>query len=160
MTQASEKQVKFIEKLMSEKEVTGPDTILITAVKTLLATNPETLTKAAASKAINALMAMPSLNAKPKAAPPAAGYYVYKNEVYKVQVSPSTGNSYAKVFTQEGGWLYAQGMVNKMHDAQALTLEKAKEFGHLYGSCIICGRTLTDEASIDAGIGPVCAGKL
>ncbi len=43
---------------------------------------------------------------------------------------------------------------------QELTLELAKEYGKLYGQCMICGRTLTNEDSIEAGIGPICAGKL
>lgn len=156
MSNASEKQVEFIKKLMTSKEMNDN---MVTSLGTLVMSDSP-MTKASASKIIDTLMALPNKAGTTKKQAPAAGYYVYKNEVYKVQVSPSTGNSYAKVFTQEGGWLYAQGMVNKMHDAQPLTLEKAKEFGHLYGSCIICGRTLTDEASIDAGIGPVCAGKL
>lgn len=31
--------------------------------------------------------------------------------------------------------------------------------GRLLGSCSCCGRTLTDQVSIDMGIGPICAGK-
>lgn len=41
------------------------------------------------------------------------------------------------------------------HDMR-LTLEEAKKFGALYGTCCICGRTLTNELSIHIGIGPVC----
>jgi hypothetical protein len=37
-----------------------------------------------------------------------------------------------------------------------LTMQEAKEFGALYGTCCICGRTLTNELSIHIGIGPVC----
>jgi hypothetical protein len=37
-----------------------------------------------------------------------------------------------------------------------LTMEEAREFGALYGTCCICGRTLTNELSIHLGIGPVC----
>lgn len=40
-----------------------------------------------------------------------------------------------------------------------LTLDEAKTFGRMYGFCMRCGRTLTDEGSIAAGIGPICAGK-
>lgn len=32
-------------------------------------------------------------------------------------------------------------------------------YGHLIGRCGICGRTLTNEESRAAGIGPVCAGR-
>jgi len=40
-----------------------------------------------------------------------------------------------------------------------LTIEQAREFGHLYGTCCICGRTLTNELSIALGIGPVCGNR-
>jgi Family of unknown function (DUF6011) len=33
-------------------------------------------------------------------------------------------------------------------------------YGHAIGKCGVCNRTLTDEASRAAGIGPVCAGRL
>jgi hypothetical protein len=41
-----------------------------------------------------------------------------------------------------------------------MTVEEAKAFGLLYGRCIVCGRTLTDEKSIADGIGPICAAKV
>lgn len=41
-----------------------------------------------------------------------------------------------------------------------MSLEEAKAFGKVYGVCCCCGATLTDEHSIEAGIGPVCAGKV
>ena len=41
-----------------------------------------------------------------------------------------------------------------------MTLDQAKEFGAVYGVCCICSRTLTNEDSIEAGIGPVCAGRI
>ena len=40
-----------------------------------------------------------------------------------------------------------------------MTLDEAREFGALYGSCMICGRTLTNELSIHLGIGPVCGSR-
>jgi len=40
-----------------------------------------------------------------------------------------------------------------------LTIEQAREFGALYGTCCICGRTLTNELSIALGIGPVCGNR-
>lgn len=43
--------------------------------------------------------------------------------------------------------------------ARRLSLEEAKQFGKIYGFCVKCGATLTDEKSIAAGIGPVCASK-
>ena len=43
--------------------------------------------------------------------------------------------------------------------ARKMTIEEAKEFGKLYGFCVVCGRTLTDEISIANGIGPICGSK-
>lgn len=40
--------------------------------------------------------------------------------------------------------------------ADRLTEAEAADFGRLYGVCCICGRTLTNEVSIELGIGPVC----
>lgn len=40
-----------------------------------------------------------------------------------------------------------------------LTLEQAREFGALYGTCCMCGKTLTNELSIALGIGPVCGNR-
>lgn len=55
---------------------------------------------------------------------------------------------------------YEQGAIHHIQAEWRMTLEQAKEFGVLYGTCMVCGRTLTDERSIAAGIGPICAGKV
>jgi hypothetical protein len=44
-------------------------------------------------------------------------------------------------------------------EVRLLKKEEAIHFGKLYGICAICGRLLTDETSIEAGIGPICASK-
>jgi len=54
---------------------------------------------------------------------------------------------------------YASGAMRWLDGAWKMSLEEAKKFGALYGTCCVCGRTLTDEKSIAAGIGPVCAEK-
>lgn len=38
--------------------------------------------------------------------------------------------------------------------------EDIAELGHASGACAICGRTLTNEQSIAAGIGPICSARL
>jgi hypothetical protein len=99
------------------------------------------------------------------------GYWTFQEDnvdwVAKVQESLSSGRLYAKrLITDEASnkavFEYEAGLIFKLQKLNAvpLTLEKAKELGHLYGRCMICGRTLTNEESIEAGIGPVCAGKL
>ena len=53
----------------------------------------------------------------------------------------------------------APGMIRRLCPEHKMSLADAKKFGALYGTCCVCGRTLTDEVSIKAGIGPVCAQK-
>lgn len=161
MGQASDKQITFIKKLMSEKDMKGPDMIIIIAVDSLIHTKPETLTKAGASQAIDILMAMPNkavtkVTTTSKTIEP--GFYKVGDKVYKVQTSPNSGYNFAKVLTAHG-FEYAKGAIKTITPADKLTLADAKEYGKVHGSCIICQRTLTDEGSIEAGIGPICAGK-
>lgn len=114
---------------------------------------------------------------------------IYRNretgELFKVQVAVhGSGNLYAKqavIDTLHGSetriplsgdeaddmldavrivWQYRPGMINKIDPAWRLTWDEALAFGALYGQCVRCGRTLTKESSIEAAIGPVCAGKL
>ena len=40
-----------------------------------------------------------------------------------------------------------------------LTEDTAAKLGKLYGTCVICNRRLTDEQSIERGIGPICLEK-
>lgn len=53
---------------------------------------------------------------------------------------------------------YAAGAIMKLTADMKMTYEEAKAFGALYGSCIACGRLLTNELSIAMGIGPICGG--
>jgi hypothetical protein len=46
-----------------------------------------------------------------------------------------------------------------LKDVELRGLEAVKEIGLATGTCCCCGRTLTDEYSIQNGIGPVCAKK-
>lgn len=55
---------------------------------------------------------------------------------------------------------YAAGVIKCLTADMRMTIEQAKAFGALYGTCCVCGRTLTDERSIADGIGPVCAGRI
>ncbi len=38
-------------------------------------------------------------------------------------------------------------------------LDQAVAYGRKFGSCCACGRTLTNQTSIDAGIGPICGSR-
>lgn len=82
--------------------------------------------------------------------------------IFKVQKSKSSGREYAKelVNNSEGAsFEYAPGAMRGLSTSTKMSLEEAKEYGALYGTCCVCARTLTDEGSIEAGIGPVCASK-
>jgi hypothetical protein len=47
-----------------------------------------------------------------------------------------------------------------VREIEADPLAAAKETGLLTGRCSCCGRELTDPASIEIGIGPICLGKM
>lgn len=93
-----------------------------------------------------------------------AAIYLLDGVVYKVQQAiHGSGQMYAKkLVTDEFGparFEYAAGAIRNLRPEHKMSLEQAVEFGAVYGVCCRCGRTLTDENSIEAGIGPVCASK-
>ena len=47
-----------------------------------------------------------------------------------------------------------------LRDVETNGLEAVKRIGQATGHCCVCGRLLTNEASIDDGIGPVCSGRM
>lgn len=86
---------------------------------------------------------------------------------YYVVVESQEGRLYAKKFNEDTRrWEYAKGAIQMLRDVQQLgswsevDLDQAKEFGRAFGVCMICGRRLTNPDSIEAGIGPVCAGRM
>lgn len=151
---ATEKQVALINKLTAEKDwtsapVAGPVQEVLAGVE---------LTKKEASGIIDMMFKLPSIKKAAAFTKVADGFYVLNDTIYKVQTSPETGRSYAKKLSN-GSFVYAPGMVGKLVKAEKLTLELAKQYGKLYGMCVVCGRTLTDETSVELGIGPICAEK-
>jgi hypothetical protein len=101
----------------------------------------------------------------------AEGMYRKAGTIYKVQKAVHGSKlNYAKRLVQvlandpktgkpKFKFEYAPGFVYELRSEHMLTLDQAKEFGALYGTCCVCGRTLTREESIAAGIGPVCVTK-
>ena len=84
-------------------------------------------------------------------------------EVRKVQAArQGSGRLYAKRLDPESGrWDYlGRRGLEGLSDATRMTREQAERFGALYGMCGVCGATLTDEDSIERGIGPVCATRV
>lgn len=105
------------------------------------------------------------------------GMYRLDDTIYKVQVAVhGSGHLYAKrlvidapavrdadgnvVAPTEAHFERDESAVRKLRPEHRLTAEDAKAFGDLYGMCVRCAATLTDEESIARGTGPVCAGKI
>lgn len=153
---ASDAQMGFVNTLMSERDWSG---LNVTNIEARL----DSLSKTDASTLISLLMGCPrkAAGATVKAE---EGFYLYEGDVYRVQRAKSTGNPYAKILVPDtfgsASWAYAPGAIKKLADAPKLTLEAASEMGHHYGVCMVCGRTLTAEESVQAGIGPICANRL
>jgi hypothetical protein len=94
------------------------------------------------------------------------GIYKRDDAIYKVQAALHGSNHlYAKrLVVPEGGgkgrFEYEKGAISRLQPEDRLSLADAKAFGAIYGVCCVCGALLTNEDSIEAGIGPICAGKL
>jgi len=89
--------------------------------------------------------------------------------IWKVQQNKAKTSVYAKVWSNHNGerltlggekvhgeWDYVPGGIRTASTARRMTLDEAKAFILLYGSCVRCGRTLKAAESVERGIGPVC----
>ena len=160
---ATEAQVRFIEKLLAEKDLTG--TIFEGHTHC-----PEGLTKAAASADIARIKDLPRLTTRKTETGEAVTEGMYQDptgQIFKVQKAVhGSGQLYAKLLVITGEGLdrtgrfeFAPGAIRKLRPEWKMSLEQAQAFGRLYGICCQCGAILTDETSIELGIGPVCRSK-
>ena len=96
----------------------------------------------------------------PAAAPEfvTTGMYRVGERVFKVLPSRQSERHYAKELVGTS-FQYAKGAMYQIKPEHRMTLAQAAEYGKLTGSCVCCGRLLTDPASIADGIGPVCKAK-
>lgn len=94
------------------------------------------------------------------------GIYMKDGEVYKVQWNQTRTKLYAKMLvvttkddgTSRGRFVYVgRKPLYTLTEDDRLTFEKAKDFGALYGMCVSCTRTLTNEDSVYNGYGEICA---
>lgn len=155
---ATDKQVALIERLLTERE--GAEAVVTGEVRDLSA--------AGASRVIDALFALPKLvtaTASFASKQFAAGMYVAGDgRIFRAYLGQQSGQILAKEVVgskAEGYELVYRGMAARVipADARRMTLEEAKVWGRATGSCVKCGRRLDVPESVDAGIGPVCAGK-
>lgn len=140
---ASDKQVAFINSLLSERVFSGE-------------VDFANLTSKMASDLIGQL-----LNAPKQVSTLSVGMYrTADGEIYRVQASRETGRLYAKHLDLINGFEYEAGAIFKITASDRMTLEQAKLFGVETGFCCVCGILLTDPKSVQAGIGPVCAKRV
>lgn len=80
------------------------------------------------------------------------GYlYVKRDGTYIGKVSPKGEFFRGRDCTDED--------VEALREIEGDVYEAAVRYGRETGKCSCCGRVLTDPASIEAGIGPICAGN-
>lgn len=139
-----------------------------------LTVDVENISFADARKAIDFLKTQPYATRKAAAAPVVAkraasgpitedGMYLKDGVIYKVQIAVNgSGRLYAKKFNTETKEFEYAGTapLRTLTPGNKMSREEAGEYGKLYGMCMRCSRTLTDEYSIANGYGKVCAGKL
>lgn len=146
--EATEKQVRFIDRLVEEREIPPTGT-----ARLLLEMWDFDRTRETATVLIGALTALPRL----VEAPAPSGLHVLDGEVYRVVVSRDSGRPYALLLVEApGAFEYAPGAVRHLSEDTLMTLEEARDYGVRHGVCAACGRTLTNPESIEYGIGPVC----
>lgn len=158
---ATEKQISFLSRLLVERGLFVSDEEL------------SQLTKKEASARIDALLQIPRTPKATREPEITDGMYRVSLDggpvmtIYKVQRAiHGSGKLYAKKLVIDDSvspancyFDYAPGVVRQLRPEHKMSLEDAKRFGALYGTCCVCGRTLTNEASIEEGIGPICRGK-
>ena len=83
-----------------------------------------------------------------------------QGRVFRVQRAQA-GHLYALMLEPASGqFVYIRGSMGGLSEANRLTLDQCKEIGKAIGRCVVCGARLTDPASVERGIGPICATRL
>lgn len=151
---ATEAQINFLIKLLAEK-IEDPAKSL-DAIKWV---NEHKLSKATASAKITEYMAMPTVRKAFSSTPELdEGMYKVGDDIFKVYHTQA-GHIATKQLTEDGFEYTGRKPLAMIKPEHRMTLDQAKEYGKVTGTCCNCGRLLTNEDSIEAGIGPVCASK-
>lgn len=151
---ATEAQISFLIKLLAEK-IEDPAKSL-DAIKWV---NEHRMSKATASAKISEYMAMPKVREAFSSTPELdEGMYRMNDDIFKVYRTQA-GHLATKQLTEDGFEYTGRKPLHSLTAEHRMTLDEAKAYGKVTGTCCNCGRTLTNEDSIEAGIGPICAGK-
>jgi hypothetical protein len=151
---ATEAQINFLVKLLAEK-IEDPSKSL----DAIAWVNEHRMSKATASAKISEYMAMPTVrDAFSSKSELDEGMYRMNDEIFKVYRTQA-GHLATKQLI-EGCFEYTgRKPLHSLTAEHRMTLVEAQEYGRITGICCNCGRKLTNEESIEAGIGPICAGK-
>lgn len=174
---ATEKQIRFAKKLISERDVpvagaSHDEAELIARAEDLME-EPTTrfLGRREASRVIDWLMGLPR---KPATGQPAAvepGIWILEDgTIVQAKENKQKTNVYTKRWVEirgerlvdateehvHGEWDYDPGLKARLGSARRMTLDEAKAFILRYGQCVRCGRRLKAADSVERGIGPVC----
>jgi len=153
---ATEKQINFLIKLLAER-IENPEQSL-NAIKWV---NEHRLSKATASAKIEQYLNMPRVRRAFSSTPELdEGMYQIGKEIFKVYRTRETDELVTKTLTEDGFEYTGKKPLSRITAEHRMTIEQAKHYGQVTGTCCQCGRKLTKEESIEAGIGPVCAGKI
>ncbi len=88
------------------------------------------------------------------------GIYTDGVTTYKVQRARSGSHTFAlRLVGSE--FVFRNGDTKQLTRGayRKLTRDEAAAYGHQFGRCIVCAADLTDPASVERGMGPVCAQK-
>lgn len=153
---ATEAQINFLIKLLAER-IEDPEKSL-NAIKWV---NEHRMSKATASAKISEYLEMPKVRESFNATPELdEGMYKVGEDIFKVYRTRDKNILVTKQLI-EGAFEYTgKKPLSRITAEHRMTLDEAKEYGRVTGTCCQCGRKLTDETSIAEGIGPVCAGKI
>lgn len=95
-----------------------------------------------------------TLSPAPETGANAGAIYVKDGDAYLGKIVPVTGK-WTPVYAAKDRKDVEESLLKISKDP----LESAKAYGQRTGNCSCCGRELTNHASIDLGIGPICASK-
>lgn len=89
------------------------------------------------------------------------GLHYIGQQVYRIRKSKSSGRLYAELLDTDAREFRYVGRkpLGQASASTLMTLDQAKVFGKAYGFCVRCCALLEDPASVEAGVGPVCAKK-
>lgn len=149
MNPASPRQISFLNTLADERGYDFGDR------------KPAGMTVREASEMIEFLLAMPKPTTVAFVELEVGMYRLDNGDIYRVQRSRESGRLYAKKLDwANNSFVFESGAMRLITADDRMTLDEAKAWGVETGICCVCSAFLTDEKSVRAGIGPVCARRV